>query len=138
MDSVVVIMFIGVLIIGVVLLTVIALTRKKPPGINQDEFRRKWLDVESNLKNDEASIHFAILNADKLLDAALKARGFKGTTMGERMKSARTTFRNNNAVWTAHKLRNQIAHEPDVQIKTQTAKYALGTFKTALKDLGAL
>lgn len=138
MDSVVVIMFVVVLVIGVVLLTIIALTRKKPPGINQEEFRRKWLSIESSLTSDEASRHLAILNADKLLDAALKARGFKGTTMGERMKSARTTFRNNNAVWAAHKLRNQIAHESDVQIKPQTAKYALGAFKNALKDLRAL
>src|ERR1035437_8897298 len=122
MSSVVLIMFIGVVIIGIVLLTVIALTRKKPPGINLQEFRSKWLSIESSLGDDEASRHLAILNADKLLDAALKARGFRGETMGERMKNARTTFRNNNAVWAAHKLRNQIAHESDVQIKAQTAK----------------
>lgn len=138
MDSVVVIMFVGVLIIGIILLIVIALTRKRPPGINQQEFRRKWLSIESSLTSDEASRHLAILNADKLLDAALKARGFKGETMGERMKNARTTFRNNNAIWAAHKLRNQIAHESDVQIKPQTAKFALGAFKHGLKDLGAL
>lgn len=138
MDSLVVIMFIVVIVIGIGLLAIITLTRKKPPGIDQQTFRSNWLKIENNLKDDEASRHLAILNADKLLDTALKARGFKGATMGERLKSARNSFKNNNAIWAAHKLRNKIAHESDIQIKAQTAKYALGAFKAGLKDLGAL
>ncbi len=138
MNSLVVVMVIGIIIIGIVMLAVITMTRKKVPGLNQEEFRAKWLKIEGSLIDDEASGHLAILNADKLLDAALKARGFPGETMGERMKSARTTFSNNNAVWAAHKLRNQIAHESDVSIKTKTVRYALQAFKKALKDVGAL
>ena len=138
MGSLVVIMVIGIIIIGIIMLAVIAMTRKKIPGLNQEEFRTKWMKIEGSLIDDEASGHLAILNADKLLDTALKARGFSGETMGERMKSARTTFSNNNAVWAAHKLRNQIAHESDVSIKTKTVRYALKAFKKGLKDLGAL
>ena len=138
MDSLVTIMIVGIIIISIVMLAVIAMTRKKVPGLDQEEFRTKWLKIEGSLIDDEASGHLAILNADKLLDAALKARGFSGDTMGERMKSARTTFSNNNAVWAAHKLRNQIAHESDVSIKSKTVRYALQAFKKALKDVGAL
>ena len=138
MNSLVIAMFVGIIIIGIVMMMIIAMTRKKAPGLNQEEFRTKWLKIEGSLIDDEASGHLAILNADKLLDAALKARGFPGETMGERMKSARTSFSNNNAVWVAHKLRNQIAHESDVSIKTKTVRYALQAFKKALKDLGAL
>lgn len=138
MNSLVVIMVIGIIVIGIVLLTIIASTRKKVPGLDQEEFRSKWLKIEGSVLDDEASSHLAILNADKLLDAALKARGFRGETMGERLKSARTSLSNNNAVWAAHKLRNQIAHESDVAIKSKTVRYALQAFKKALKDLGAL
>ncbi len=138
MNSLVIAMFVGIIIIGIVMMMIIAMTRKKAPGLNQEEFRTKWLKIEGSLIDDEASGHLAILNADKLLDAALKARGFPGETMGERMKSARTSFSNNNAVWAAHKLRNQIAHESDVSIKTKTVRYALQAFKKALKDVGAL
>ncbi len=138
MDSLVIVMVVGIIIIAIVMLAIITMTRKKVPGLNQEEYRTKWLKIEGSLIDDEASGHLAILNADKLLDSALKARGFAGQTMGERMKSARATFSNNNAVWAAHKLRNQIAHESDVSIKTKTVRYALQAFKKALKDVGAL
>ncbi len=138
MNSLVTIMVVGIIIIGIIMLMVIATTRKRVPGLDQEEFRSKWLKIEASIIDDEASCHLAILNADKLLDTALKARGFAGETMGERMKSARSTFSNNNAVWAAHKLRNQIAHESDVNIKPKTARYALKAFKKALKDVGAL
>ncbi|MBI3494767.1 hypothetical protein HY004_02185 [Candidatus Saccharibacteria bacterium] len=138
MNSVVIIMVIGIIIVGFIMLAVMAATRKRVPGLDVEEFRCKWLKIEGSMIDDEASGHLAILNADKLLDAALKARGLSGETMGERMKSARTIFTNNNAVWAAHKLRNQIAHEPDVSIKPKTARYALKAFKKGLKDLGAL
>lgn len=138
MDSLVVIMVVGIIIVGIVMMMVMAATRKKVPGIDREEFRGKWLKIEASIIDDEASCHLAILNADKLLDTALKARGFAGETMGERMKSARSTFSNNNAIWAAHKLRNQIAHESDVSIKPKTARYALKAFKQALKDVGAL
>ncbi len=137
MDGLVIILFVAVLAIGISLMLIITLTRKSPPGINKDIFRSKWLGIENSLDESESSRHLAVLNADKLLDAALKARGFKGDTMGERMKSARETFRNNNAVWAAHKLRNQIAHE-DIIVKPHTTKQALAAFKGALKDVGAL
>ena len=76
--------------------------------------------------------------ADKLLDHALKERGAKGETMGERMKTLQTTWSNANAVWGAHKLRNQVAHEPDVQLSYDLARRALASFKQALKDVGAI
>lgn len=137
MDSIIVIMFVVIIVIGIGLMLIIALTRKAPRGINQNQFRSKWLSIESSVGDDAGSQHLAVLNADKLLDQALKARGYKGETMGDRLKNARTTFKNNDSVWAAHKLRNQIAHE-DITIKPQTINQALRAFKKALKDLGAL
>lgn len=137
MNTFIIVMFLVIIAIGIGLMVIIALTRKGPPGLNQEQYRSKWLTIESSVAGDAGSQHMAILNADKLLDSALKARGFKGETMGDRMKNARTSFKNNNAVWAAHKLRNQIAHE-EVAIKPQTVKRALLAFKNALKDLGAL
>lgn len=138
MDSVVVAMFIGVVTVGLILLAVISMTRNRAPGLDIETFRSKWLKIESSVLGEEASSHLAILNADKLLDEALKARGFKGKTMGSRMKNAGTTLSNNNAVWAAHKLRNRIAHESDVSIQAKTVRYTLQSFKKALQDLGAL
>jgi len=138
MDSIIFIMFAAIVVIGIALLAIITLTRKGPRGLNQEEYRSKWLRIEGSVNESESSRHMAILNADKLLDSALKNKGVRGETMGERLKNARSKLSNNNAVWAAHKLRNQIAHESDVFVKPETLRHALSAFKTALKDIGAL
>jgi hypothetical protein len=139
MDGTFFAVFAGVMIIGVMLIAVIMLTKKGAVQLDVDKYRSRWLAVENQLKRDEeSSYHLCILNADKLLDQALRERGVKGETMGERMKVARDTWSNANAVWTAHKLRNQVAHEPDVRISYDDTRRALAAFKQALKDVGAI
>jgi hypothetical protein len=129
----------GVLIVGILLIVVISLSKRGAPTLDVDRYRSQWLGIESQLKReDTASYHLTVLNADKLLDKALKERGFRGETMGERMRSAKTTWSNANAAWGAHKLRNQIAHEHDVRVTYDDARRALSGFKQALKDLGAI
>lgn len=138
MDSIIIFLFSGVLIIGLVLLVVITTTRKSPKGINVEQYRSKWLTITSSVTSEESSRHIAIINADKLLDQALKDSGVKGETMGERLKNSKDKLKHRNAIWYAHKLRNQIAHESDVSVSAQDANSALAAFKSALKDLGAL
>jgi len=107
--------------------------------LNVEKYRTEWLSIERQLiKDQEASYQMVILNADKLLDKALKQRGFKGETMGERMKSAKDTWSNANNIWTVHKLRNQIAHEHDVKVGYDMARRTLVVYKQALKDVGAI
>lgn len=131
--------FAAILLIGALLLAVMTLTKKGGAKLDVDKYRSKWLVIENQLKRDEvSSFHLSVLNADKLLDQALRERGVKGETMGERMKAIKDTWTNANAVWTAHKLRNQIAHESDVQVSYDDARRALASFKQALKDVGAI
>lgn len=139
MDGTLLAFMIGIFVVGVLLIVVITITKRSPAGLDVERYRSKWLQIEASLKRDEqASYHMAVLNADKLLDQALKERRIKGETMGERMKTAKNTWSNANAVWTAHKLRNQIAHEADVQVGYDDARRALAGFKQALKDMGAI
>lgn len=140
MDSTTVFAFlIGVLIVAVLLIVVIVLTKKGPAPLDVEKYRMKWLSIEKRLdRNNTVELSMVILDADKLLDQALKERGIKGETMGERMKSLRDSWSNANAVWAAHKLRNQIAHETDVTVSYDDTRRALGAFKQALKDVGAI
>ena len=132
MDQSIVFFFAAIIIAGAIML--IFANRK---GVNHLEV--KCLSIEQQLKKDEpSSYQLAILNADKLVDQALRDRGTKGKTMGERMKNSVTLFSDRNGIWTAHKLRNTIAHESDVQITYDQARYALSCFRKALKDLGAI
>lgn len=138
MDGTLIALVVAAVVIAVILLAIIHTT----PGtgrIDKEKYQSRWLDIEKKLKPGNAdSQHMAIMNADKLLDLALKETGSKGATMGERMKNRKGAWSNANAVWAAHKLRNQIAHDENVSISEDTARRALASFKRALKDLGAM
>lgn len=139
MGGEVIILFAIILVLGGVVLWFISRSGSGKKYLDVDAYRVKWLAIEQQVKpENEESYHLAILNADKLLDKALKERGFRGNTMGERMKSAQKVWSNANHVWTAHKLRNQIAHEAEVRVSLDITKRALAAFKHALKDVGAI
>ena len=58
--------------------------------------------------------------------------------MGERLKRSDKLLQDIDKVWTAHKLRNRIAHEVGGKINHKVAKRMLAIYKNALKDLGAI
>lgn len=128
-----------IVLVGGLILFVISHGRKGARTLDVDRYRTSWMTIEQQLvKGEEASCHLVVLNADKLLDQALKQRNFKGDTMGERMKSARDVWSSANNVWAAHKLRNRIAHETDVKVGYDNARRALAAYKQALKDVRAI
>lgn len=128
----------GILVVAIGLIVLITLTRKTPKGLNQEKYREDWLRIENSLNDDTNAQHMAVLSADKMLDRALKDRGFKGQTMGERMTAASREFTQRDATWGAHKMRNQIAHDENVRINLQLTRRVLVSYKQSLKDLGAL
>ncbi len=108
-------------------------------NIDKEKYQSRWLEIEHGLNpGSRDSQYMAILKADKLLDQVLRDTGSRGQTMGERMKSRQNAWSNTNAVWAAHKIRNQIAHDENVQLSETTVRRALASFKQALKDLGAM
>lgn len=139
-QSISVIFFLAaILVFGAILWAVIGLTKRGPSALDVNKYRSRWMTIEQGLKRDETSSYpMSILNADTLLDHALKDKGIQGQTMGERMKKMQQKWSNANNVWSAHKLRNQIAHEPDVKIDYDSARRTLMAFKQALKDVGAI
>jgi uncharacterized protein with HEPN domain len=121
------------------MLIVINLTRRGSRHLNVEKYRVQWLKIENSLdRNNPMTYQMAIMSADKLLDQALREVGLTGETMGDRLKSARHKFTDINKVWTVHKLRNRIVHEPDVSVNILTAKRALYIYKKSLKELGAI
>jgi hypothetical protein len=131
----------GILIVGAILFAVIgrATSKNWAKHLDVDQYRSRYLTIENQLKREEPSSgHLAVLNADKLVDQALRESGISGETMGDRLKNSSTKFSDLNGLWEAHKLRNRIAHEPDVSVTYDEARRALGSFKKALKELGAI
>lgn len=77
-----------------------------------------------------------VVEADNILDEALRLLGYRGT-LGEKLKQAGPRFKDLNAVWRAHKLRNKLVHELDAIPADREVLYAVETFRKALNDLGA-
>ncbi|USN97028.1 MAG: hypothetical protein H6797_02440 [Candidatus Nomurabacteria bacterium] len=138
MDASIIILFAIVIVLGVVMFALITFS-KRGGKLDVDKYRVNWLAIEQSLvKGEEATYHLAILNADKLVDQALRDRGYGGQTMGDRIKSTRGQLSHRNDLWTAHKLRNRIAHETGVRVSYDQTRRALSGFKHTLKDLGAI
>lgn len=142
MDSTVslILFFATILILAGVVFAFIAITKKDSKQLNVDKFRSLWLDIESKLDRDDPStFQLCIMNADSLVDKALKEKGTPGKTMGERLKQVESSCTKINSLWAAHKIRNQLAHEPDrIRLNYDITKKALSAYKQALKDLGAI
>ena len=135
----IILLFTAIVIVGGLVLIVMMVSKKSEHHLDVARYRSAWLKVEQVLMKDQpASYQLAILEGDKLLDKALKERGIAGQMMGERMKAYNTRWSNANAVWGAHKLRNQIAHESNFQPSYDDARRALAAFKQALKDVRAI
>jgi len=139
-QSIAMILFLAaILVFGAILFAVITLTKRGSSALDVQKYQTRWMAIEQQLKRDEpASYQMAILNADSLLDKALKEKGIPGETMGERMKQLQKTWSNANHVWAAHKVRNQIAHESETRVNYDHARRTLASFKRALKDVGAI
>lgn len=109
--------------------------RKRP--LNQGYFKTEWSSLQKLLKNKERW-DVALMQADNLLDIALRKKHYRGKSMGERMVKAQRIFTDNDSLWFAHKLRNKIESDPKMKLKEADLKQALIGLRQALKDLGAL
>lgn len=108
-------------------------------GSGKFDIRKAWMDVEGLMaRGDEMSARLAVMHADAVLDKALQAKHFPGDKFATRLQFAQRKYSSLRTVWWAHTLRNNLAHEPDHVMKKGEAKKAVGMFKRALLDLGAL
>ncbi len=106
------IIFISIIITIIVI--VILFSRKDPSWKKEVHTRLNYLQKHSK-SNQTIILKSTLIDADKLLDYALKTRGIKGDTMGHRLKNAKHLFDANtyNHAWESHKTRNRLVHEID-------------------------
>lgn len=121
----------------VIFLVVIVWLRRRKRPLDTAYFRREWGDLQKLLRNKERW-DVALVQADNLLDIALKKNRIRGKSMGERLVKAQRLFSDNDGIWFGHKLRNKIESDPDMKLKEVDLKEALIGIRQGLKDLGAL
>jgi hypothetical protein len=113
------------------------LFRRPRRKLNPTKFKESWQELQQNCANRKTWPQ-AIIEADDLLDQALKKRRYKGKTTGERLVAAQHDLTSNDTVWFGHKLRNSIAQADVRKLKKSDILNALAGFRQALRDLGAL
>lgn len=127
-----------VIVAAVVILVLFNLYNKNAPKcVDKEHFKNEWQDVVV-MSKDEKTITMSVVQADKLLDEALKCYGYAGNTMAERLVSAKKKLTDRDGVWQAHKMRNMIVHEPKYTAPKKIIVPILRAYSRALKDLGAI
>lgn len=135
---------IAVIVIVVVMLlwvfrTLVHTFRRWAFGEAKNSIAKAWSDVESLMaRHDEMSARLAVMHADAVVDQALRAKHFPGDRFATRMQFAQKKYRGLRSVWWAHNLRNELSHNPQSDVTLAKARKAVASFKSALKELGAL
>ncbi|MFH1423884.1 MAG: hypothetical protein ABIG29_02980 [Candidatus Nealsonbacteria bacterium] len=99
-----------------------------------------WNKIINRLSTGaESESKMAVIEADDLLDASLKRMGFIGQTLEEKLgKLTSATVGNLDDVYAAHKVRNNIVHNPDYRLSQDEAKATLGAYQRAFNSLQIL
>lgn len=111
-----------------------------PPPEASTAYNARWNEIKRHVNSFvEAEWKLAIIEADKFVDDVLKAAGFAGESMGERLMLIKPDqIVNLQYLWDAHKLRNLLVHDPDFRLTHQQALFAINAFESVLKELNAL
>lgn len=98
---------------------------------------KRWEEVAAKSKSHiESDWKFAVVEADKFMDDLIKQIGFKGRDMGERLKQINPSqISNINEIWQAHKIRNNLVHDPDFKITYSDVEFVVKTYEKTLKEL---
>ena len=111
--------------------------RRRTKSLDGEYYQAQWQQILATLKIGEAGWRLSVIDADKLLDQALQQNGTNGESLGERLRASESKFSHYNDLWSAHKFRNKLVHEPNVKFTKPLAERILREYRRALKELGA-
>lgn len=103
-------------------------------------FMARWEEIKRHIDSGkEAQWKLAIIEADALVDGILEKAGYQGETMGEKLSLiTKDQIQSLDGLWFAHKMRNQIVHDPEFKASQSDAIEAVGKFEQVLKELQVL
>jgi hypothetical protein len=134
--------FIAILVVAAIIYAIYKIkklfTRPEMYGLTREEIQERWQQIRNTSQQGVMGAKLAIMEADTLLDSALKSMSMPGATLGERLKVAGYQYPKLRNVWWAHKLRNQLVHEATFQIGQRQASQAIDEYERALKILHLL
>ena len=120
-------MWIAIVIIAVVVIVLGAwwIAMHRTPRLNttqQKIIRKQWTAAAG-----ASDTHRRIIEADSVVAKLLRELGFQGS-MADGLKKGGKYLPGLNDVWSAHKLRNRLAHEPGMQPTAREVDAAMKAF----------
>ncbi|MEX2052159.1 MAG: hypothetical protein WD991_00485 [Candidatus Paceibacterota bacterium] len=107
---------------------------------NTSNFKnQRWARVlEYLFSSNEGDWKLAIIEADSMLEGLLDQLGFRGESIGDKLKSADPdVFRKLPMAWEVHTVRNRIAHEgSDYSLSSVEAKRVIALYEQIFLDFG--
>lgn len=93
--------------------------------------------IESSQESDWRQ---AIIEADIMLDDLLKQLKIEGNSVGDRLKNAnRNSFKTLDNAWTAHKVRNEIAHKGSAyKLSNHLAYRTIKQYESVFREHGEI
>jgi len=102
------------------------------PNPATQKWQRIVTHTESQNPNDWK---IAIIEADSILDELVDSMGYRGETLGEKLKLIeQSDFTTINNAWEAHKVRNFIAHEASFQLSEREARRVIALYQSVLEE----
>ena len=99
----------------------------------------RWENVLKHLYSESsADWKLAIIDADEMLFTLRGDLGFKGESLGDKLKSAdRDDFHSLSAAWEVHTIRNRIAHEGlGYELSQREAKRVIALYEQIFHEFG--
>ncbi|HTY39898.1 MAG TPA: hypothetical protein VMC43_02315 [Candidatus Paceibacterota bacterium] len=121
-------------------LDVNAAPKKHVLTLRSQMYRERWQKILQGLQlGTPEAMRLAVIDADTLIDDALKNLGLPGEHMADRLSQFHLSseeMHSLNGVWEAHRLRNEIVHTPGFAVSGEDVQDALNKYEAFLKELG--
>lgn len=107
--------------------------------LDRDRAKAHWTEIEQQMKMGKPSnLQVAVMEADKAVDELLRVLYPQTETMGERLKLAKSLFKDwktYDNLWYAHKVRNALVHEANIDLPSHEAISVLEKFHDGMQEI---
>lgn len=110
--------------------------KEKEGAVSKNE---RWIKTLNYLFSEHPNDwKLAVIEADTMLEALLSDLGFKGESLGDKLKSAtQEKFRDLTLAWEVHNIRNRIAHEgASFELSHREAKRVIAIYEQIFHNFG--
>jgi hypothetical protein len=110
--------------------------KREKEAVSKNE---RWVKILEYLSSSNVNDwKLSVIEADSMLDGLMKDLGFKGESLGDRLKNAdRDKFRNLTSAWDVHTIRNRIAHEGEnFDLTLREAKRVIALYEQIFLEFG--